>query len=363
MAERSGELNREIKMDIDKTNDTAGTLEDARLANRQKEIILPEDEEQTVPESDDPDQIRENIEGTRAEMSETIDAIQEKLSFSNISDQVKAEVSGYVGETIQTAKNTVYEMLAEKGEFIMKYADKRVKEIADTDLVKTAGRNPLALGLIGLGIGLLFLGGNKKKRSKFRYDESYDDQNENYGRSFSSKNKKSKFEAAQNKVSGAAGAVGDSVSSAASAVSDTVSGAAGTVSSTVSGAAGAVSSTVSNAAGAVSETVSDVAGKAYKKAGKLGSKAEDFAETAQDQFMYYIEEKPLVVGAVALALGAAVGMAFPSTQIENKYMGEARNNLLQKAEDSARDAVGKVQQVAGQVTETVKEEAKNQGLT
>lgn len=358
MAERSVELNNEIKMDIDKTNDTtAETLEDTGLTNHQTEITLPETEVKTIPASDDPDQIRENIEETRAEMSGTIDAIQEKLSFSNISDQVKAEVSDYVGETIQSAKNTVYEVLAEKGEFIMKYADKRVKEIANTDIVKTAGRNPLALGLIGLGIGLLFWSrSSKKNRSKFRYDESYEDQNENYGRKFSSKNKKSTLEAAQNKISDAAGAVGDSVSSAASAVSDRVSGAAGTV-----------SSTVSNAAGAVSETVSDVAGKAYKKAGKLGSKAEDFAGTAQDQFLYYVEEKPLVVGAVALALGAAVGMAFPSTRIENKYMGEARNNLLHKAEESARDAVGKVQQVAGQVTETVtetvKEEAKNQGLT
>jgi uncharacterized protein YjbJ (UPF0337 family) len=71
-----------------------------------------------------------------------------------------------------------------------------------------------------------------------------------------------------------------------------------------------------------------------------------------------MEENPLAVGAVALALGAAVGLAIPSTQIENRYMGEARNNLLHKAEETARDAVGKVQKVAGEVTETVKEEAK-----
>ena len=80
-----------------------------------------------------------------------------------------------------------------------------------------------------------------------------------------------------------------------------------------------------------------------------------------------MEENPLAVGAVALALGAAVGMAIPTTRVENKWMGETRDNLLQQAKDTAGDAVEKVQevagQVAGQVTETVKTEAKNQGLT
>ncbi len=318
MAERPSELNKELEMDIVKINNS-GTVND-------------------IVNSDDPDQIRENIEETRAEMSETIDAIQEKLSFSNISEQVKTEVSDYVGETLQAAKNTVLDTVMEKGGFIMKYADKRINEIADTDVVKTAKRNPWAVALIGVGIGMLFLGNNKKKSSKFRYDESYDD-GRNKSRGFSSKNReKSTFEAAQNKISGAASAVGDSVSSAASAVSDTVGSAAGTI----------------------SETAVDVADKAYKQVGNLGAKAQDYAGTAQESYEYYMEENPLAVGAVALALGAAVGLAFPSTRIESKYMGEARNNLLQKAEKTARDAVGdavgKVQQVAGQVTETVKEE-------
>jgi hypothetical protein len=39
------------------------------------------------------EQLREQIEETRRGMGETIDAIQEKLSFSNISEQVQAQVS------------------------------------------------------------------------------------------------------------------------------------------------------------------------------------------------------------------------------------------------------------------------------
>ncbi|MEO8072387.1 MAG: DUF3618 domain-containing protein [Acidobacteriota bacterium] len=331
MAERPSELDEKTLMNVDEKHVVIKAAESS------------EKETNTDENTEVPDQIRANIEETRAEMSETIDAIQERLSFSNISEQVKSEVSDFVGETIQTAKNTVYDAVIEKVGFIMNYADKRINEISDTEIVKTARRNPLTLGLIGLGIGVLFFSFNKKnkksKRSHYRYDADYDERD--YGRGVSSKDKKSPFLAAQSKVSDAAGKVGDTVSSAAGAVSDTVS----------------------SAAGAVSDTVSDVANKTYQQVGNLGSKAQDFAGTAQDSYEHYMEENPLAVGAVALALGAAVGLAIPSTKIENQYMGEARNNLLQKAEVTARDAVEKVQQVAGQVKETVKEEAKSQGLT
>jgi len=342
MAERPGELEEKISSNIDENNDVAITTEtsdNTYLNNRSDDNYSGDENTDINDASEDTEQIRANIEETRSQMGETIDAIQEKLSFSNISEQVKEEVSGYVNETIQTAKDTVYDATIRKVGNVMNY----VNEMADTKIVRTARQNPLAIGLIGLGLGILFFGGSRKKKSKYRYnnDYDYDRDNQNYGRRFSSKDNQSTLATAQNKVSDAASAVSDKVSSAAGAVSDTVSG----------------------AAGAVSNTVGNVASKAYKQVGNLGSQAQDLAGTAQDQYEYYIEENPLAVGAVVMALGAAVGLAIPSTRVENRWMGETRENLIQKAEETARDAIGKVQQVAGQVTETVKEEAKNQGLT
>ena len=348
MAERPNELEKVTAMDSELNDEVLVNAKTSEVVsiNRSDKVNPEKIETKANADSEDSHQIRENIEETRAEMSETINAIQEKLSFSNISEQVKAEVSDYVGETIQTAKDNVFETFVEKGGMIMNYLDKGINELGDAQIVKSAKRNPLAIGLIGLGLGLLyFSGGKSKKASKYRYDE-------NYERNFSSRNEKSTFTSAQNRVSDAASSVSGAVSSAAGAVSDTVGNAAGAVSETVSGAAGAVSETVGNAANT-----------AYKQAGNLGSKAGDLAGTAQDQYEYYMEENPLAIGAVALALGAAVGLALPSTRIENEYMGKTRNNLLQKAEETARDAVGKVQQVAGQVGESVKKEAKIQGLT
>ncbi len=352
MAERPGELNREIIANTDDSVDEAALTETSSkidLTDNNNEIETKAD-----AAADDTDQIRANIEETRSEMTETINAIEEKLSISHISEQVKAEVSEYVGETIQTAKNTIYDATIARAGNIMKYVNKEVTEFGESDTAKTLSRNPVALGLIGLGLGILFLGSSssKKKHKKHRHQEDYDVDERDYNRSFSLKNGKSSFSSAQSKVSDAAGKVSDTVSDAAGAVSDKVSS-----------AAGAVSETFSNAAGAVSETLGDVTKKTYKQVSKAGATAQDFAGSAQDQYEHYMEKNPLAVGAVVLALGAAAGFAFPSTRIESEYMGEARNNLLQKAEETARDAVGKVQQVAGQVTDTVKEEAKNQGLT
>ncbi len=354
MAERPSELDEQKLARIDENNETALTTEkadDGYLTDLSAETFQSDVE--TAETSDDAEQIRANIEETRAGMSETIDAIQEKLSFGNISEQVKDEVSDYVSETIQTAKDTVYNVAVEKAGIIMKYVNKGIDEAADTQVVKVVRQNPWALvALIGLGGGILLVRSFQKKQSNKRYQRvyDYDRDDENYDsdysskRSYSSKRKKSRFSSAQETVSGAAGKVGE----------------------TVSNAAGTVSDSVSYAAGAVSDTVGGVASKAYQQVGNLGSHAQDFAGTAQEQYEYYMDENPLAVGAVALALGAAVGMAIPTTRVENKWMGATRDDLLEQAKETANDAVGKVQKVAGQfagqVTETVKAEAKNQGL-
>jgi uncharacterized protein YjbJ (UPF0337 family) len=202
------------------------------------------------------------------------------------------------------------------------------------------------VALIGLGGGILLVRSYQKKKPNYRYRyNDYNRDDENYERGgYSSKDSKSILATAQDKVSSAAGKVGG----------------------TVSNAAGTVADSVSNAAGAVSNTVSGAASKAYEQAGNLGSQVQEFAGTAQEQYEYYMDENPLAVGAVALALGAAVGLAIPTTRVENQWMGATRDNLVQQAKETAGDAVGKVQQVAGefagQVTETVKAEAKNQGL-
>lgn len=337
MAERSSELNEGMEVKVGNTesiNKVNDSFDNTDLENRSS-TSLGSDAETDAPTdetSDETEKIRTNIVETRSQMSETIDAIQEKLSISNITEQVKDEVSEHISSAIQTAKDSVYDATLGKVGNIMNFVNKGMNEAADTSVVRVAQKNPLAISLIGLGLGLLYMN-STKKRSQYRYNrnESNDDYDNDYDREtsyqtreFAAKNNQSTFAAAQNKLSDTTGKVGE---------------------------------TVSSAAGAVSETVTDVAGKAYKQVGNLGSQVKDVAESAQDQYEYYIEENPLAVGAVALALGAAVGMSIPSTRFEGELMGDARDNLMDKAQATARGTIDKVQQVAGSVTETVKQAA------
>lgn len=343
MAERSGELDEGTKARMTKadTFDEIGNAsDDVYLESRSTENSFDDgtsdtDDDATPSDetSEDTEKIRTDIVETRSQMSETIDAIQEKLSFSNISEHVKDEVTEHINSALQTAKDSVYGATIGKVGNVMNYVNKGMNELADADVMRTAKKNPIAVSLIGLGIGMLVMNGfSSKKRASYRYENDYDyDREDDYQeRGFSSRSNRN----ARDNQSTIAG-----------------------VQSKVSDAAGKVGETVSGAAGAVSGTVSDVAGKAYEQVGNLGSQVKDVAGSAQDQYEYYIEENPLAVGAVALALGAAVGMSLPSTHFEGELMGETRDNLMQKAQDTARDTIEKVKNVAGEVTEKVKDVA------
>jgi len=59
-----------------------------------------------------------------------------------------------------------------------------------------------------------------------------------------------------------------------------------------------------------------------------------------------IRDYPLAVGAAAVILGASLGMAVPETDRENEWMGEARDNAWQRAQQAASGAVDRVKEVA-----------------
>lgn len=326
MAQRPGDITRadDDTLDIERA--------DANYNDDDTETL-----EAAADDSDGTEEIKAKIEETRAGMGETIDAIQEKLSFSNLSEQV----SEHVNNAIETAKDSVYEATIGKVAQFMKSTG---KELSNSSLIATAKENPLPFLLIGVGAGLLaYQGfGRNNRRSNVRYGGQprlMGRESRNVGGSYRSTAQSSS--SLTDTVSGAAGSVADSVTNAAGTVRDTVSNAAGTAYDGVSRAA---SSTVSG--------VSQFASRATETASNLGSKA-------QETYEHYLEEKPWAIGAVALVAGAAIGMAIPSTRYEGELMGEARMNLLNKVSDTASDFVEKAKEAATEVGKSVTEEAKN----
>jgi hypothetical protein len=70
-----------------------------------------------------------------------------------------------------------------------------------------------------------------------------------------------------------------------------------------------------------------------------------------------MRDNPLLVGAAAVLVGAAVGAALPETERENEIMGETRDNMINQAQEMAQNAASTVKEVASniptQVTEAV----------
>lgn len=247
------------------------------------------------------EQIKDQIEETRSQMGETIDAIQDKLSFANLSDQV----SEHVSNAVETAKEAVYDATIGKAANMMKNL---TNDISNSTVIRTAKNNPLPFILIGVGAGILAYQGYTGKlsngRNRRRYLSEPRDQNT----------------LSQTSTTGTIG--------------EKLSGVKETVSTTASNALDKVSGAMDTAYSSAGEIVN----KAYDRAGEVGT-------AAHGMYDRYIEENPLAVGAVALGLGAAVGFALPSTRYEGQMLGEAREQFLEKAQDTASNLLDKTKQV------------------
>jgi len=299
-------------------------------------------------------EIRADIEQTRADMSETINALQERLSPSNLKEQaqeqiseVKEQVKEQVREQFHEAKEMVRAATIGRVEDMVQSAGDSVNDARYT-VMETIRQNPIPAALVGIGLGWLFM--NRRSATPIRYSgrgnvrgvsQYYDDRRPyDYAPGYSSGGMRGQSQ----------GFVGNAV--------DRVQQTAGDV-------AGSVTGTASNVAGTVSDTASNVASTVSDTASNLADQAQYQAQRLEDRFQQQLGENPLVVGAVALALGAALGLAVPTTEKEDQLMGEARDTLFERATEAAAQTAAqgmdKVQQAAGQVASASEGTAQTMG--
>jgi len=285
--------------------------------------------------NDDTEHLKAQIEETRNQMGETIDALQEKLSFNNLSEQV----SEHVNNAIETAKSSVYDATIGKAVGFMKDMG---DGIGDSKFVRTARSNPLPLILIGVGAGLLaynnyssssrrrsFRGGSRRGYDQFA-DRDRARRDMERGTSFDLEQRHSQSGSTMNALSDKATAVSDKVSNAANSAYESASN---TLDSAVTGA-------------------KDIYNRAYSKAG-------DYTNVAYETYDHHINENPLAVGAAAFALGAVVGLAIPATRYEGELMGEARDQLLKKAQDQGSMLLDKTRNLVDEAANTVSKEGRS----
>jgi ElaB/YqjD/DUF883 family membrane-anchored ribosome-binding protein/vacuolar-type H+-ATPase subunit E/Vma4 len=352
---------------------------------------------------------RAGIEQTRADISGTLDAIKDKLQPQTLIQQAKEsaqEVTAGVAEkaksvvehardsaqeVVQQAKETVHSAMQEAREAIPEAAHHAVHNAVDTakdavggvmdsakeavsgvvDTAKDAGTtvvetvrtNPMPYALIGLGLGLLYMNSRRPGPRTRRLHELHalaeNQPTSGYPRSTGGNPNGYGHETGA-RYRGSADTHWDTqrwddARSERSVVSDTVRQARekiGDVAETVQEKAGQMAGHVQDKAGQVvghvQETVSD-----------LRDRTADQAHDMAQGFQRTLEENPLLVGAIALGIGAAVGFMMPETQPENRFMGEARDRLVENVQQTAHEVVEKVQNVASETLDTAKEKAQD----
>lgn len=305
----------------------------------------------TVPSSvddydtSDPEVIQRRIEQTRANMSETINEIQTRLS----PERLKREAQ----ETIRDATIGKVEDMANT----LTYKARNWRYSA----IETIKQNPVPAALIGIGLGWLLLEGNSRNSE---WDDDYRPAGHRTHLRSSDYYKEEDGSIEQVKAK-AAGTVRNLQEKAHEVSTDLSAEAQNAVQTVQEGAADVVES-VRESATHIADQAHDVADQVRDQARVMQYKAWRQGERAQRSAQRTFEANPLAVGAVAIAIGTAVGLALPSTQKEDEWMGDTRDRLVDQAKVKARETAEKVRDVAIEMQEaaleTAKEENDKKGL-
>ena len=282
------------------------------------------EERDAVDSSTETAVIKHEIERARVEMSETIGEIQDRLRPELL---------------LQQAKDGVKEAAVEKARSIMSSAGETAATVAyqargvGDSVASYARQHPLQVALtVGALTWWMMRGRGDSEEWYGSADTSWD---ESEGRSYRD------GRSLTNRVGEYASSARDTVGEYASSARDTVGEYASTA-----------RDTVGDYASSARETVGEYAESARDRAMQASEAARRAAGSASSALDNFVTDNPLAVGAIALAVGAAIGMSVPASEIENRTMGDARDRAWERASKAATE-------IKDNVTKKVEDVAEN----
>lgn len=315
------------------------------------------------------------IQETREEIGETLEAIQAKLAperltgdardaameavdhamrrvqeaFPELSQQAQDAATQAVHHAVEEAKAAARELGEQARAAVRDATIGRVQRMANTtseqskyvgsSAIRTIKQNPGPAALTALGVGWLLMSGRSgQTHTQTGYPTAA---SWNQGSAGMGSQVQSRVGEAMDTAGHFAGQVQGEVSGAANQVQQTASEVAGQVQSGISTAAGQVQQTASQVAGQAQSAMTVAAGQVQDTAGQLTTQVQQVPSRTRRM----IEENPLPLGLVALAVGSAAALALPETRKENEIMGEARDAVVESAQVKGQEVAGKVQSV------------------
>lgn len=311
-------------------------------------------------------EIKGDIERTRGDMTRTVSQIEERLSPAHLKEQVKnvkeaalgeyhdakdhvkediarelREAKDKVSEEVRHARGAVRDATVGKVEHMVQDARETVSD-AGTTILDTIKANPVPAALVAIGLGWLFVSSRSSGRSTT-------------DRRIGVRMAPRRLVAGGQRI--AERAV-HGASEMAHDVGDRVGHAAHDVGDRVGHAAHDVGDRIAEVAHEARDTAMHIGHETRVRSGRAIRGAGREIVRAERSFEHMLEDNPLVFGAVAIAIGAAIGLALPHTRREDEWMGRAKERLLEKAESAAGTAIHeveeKVEKLAGGAQDTPK---------
>jgi hypothetical protein len=262
--------------------------------------------------SSDSETLRADVERTRERLSEDVEALGTKLSPENL----KAEAKQSIKTTVRRGTEQVKDEVSSAGNSVVSFVR----------------ANPLPLALIGVGVGWLVWSARSGRdghrgasmdyatrgRAEVYDGVDYDDAADyDYDDDMAS----STVDGARRKIHRLRDQVRDRVDSA-------------------------------------KRVASEKASQARGKVEELEHAAQDRMVRARDVAAHTMEDQPLLLGAVALGAGLAVGLGIPATDSENQLVGRYRDQLVSNASRKLSELGDKAGRVAERSFDAAKETAK-----
>jgi len=133
--------------------------------------------------------------------------------------------------------------------------------------------------------------------------------------------------------------------------------------STVQDAAASASDAVASAASQLGSSVTSAAEGARSSIGEAAASTVEAAQTSANEILNAVDRYPLIVGGIGLAIGALIGTAIPRTSAETEMVGELSGEVQGRAREMMKTGADAVQKVASEVYDEAAQEADKQGLT
>lgn len=353
-----------------------------------------------------PDEIERDIERERAELASTVDALQDKISPEAVIRSIAEGFRDHGGDIGHAVSQSVkqnpmaltltgiglawlvfgrsYDPLADRGQdrprAVFKHDDDYDDDYDDHDLTVSGSRTRAGASRAGApyagGFGAPRRPGapgvaQYGLRRAARYPDWARHDLDDYDDDFDGQDGDDDSPSLRERASGAASSFGDAASGAA----DAAKSASDSVVSGAKSAASSVGQAASDAARGTRQAGRRATERARRARERLARGTEDLSEAARDRVVNararavamsrrasdtarrnyragrdatqdFVEQQPLVAGALAIAVGAALAGALPRTRREDELLGEMRDDLIDEAERILRNERRKARRVA-----------------